>query len=152
VYQHAMHSCIQPPPDDERCAAVMSLSSTHFLALLCTAEAVASSGSSSRKAPLAREAEKCNQASSRSHSSHTSTLPDSSRSLKGLPGGSSIGSVEFLDGLLQPDKLATGSQDDKEPLLPGLPAMGRGDVGEPLPAGSFTSGVRKRFHREQQQQ
>ncbi|KAL4856500.1 hypothetical protein ACK3TF_002983 [Chlorella vulgaris] len=113
-------------------------------------KADASSGSSSRKAPLVREGEKCNQASLRSHSSHTS--PDSSRSLKGFPGGSSIGSVEFLDGLLQPDKLATGSQDDKEPLLPGLPALGRGDVGEPLLAGPFTSGVRKRFHRGQQQQ
>ncbi|KAI3431819.1 hypothetical protein D9Q98_010572 [Chlorella vulgaris] len=120
-------------------------------------EAVASSGSSSRKAPLAREAEECNQASPRSHSRHASTSPDSHRSLKASPGASSIGSEEFAENALQPGAWATGSQDDKEPLLPGPRAlgsevMGRENVQGLLPAGPSSSGVRNRFHREQQQQ
>ncbi|KAI3423307.1 hypothetical protein D9Q98_010575 [Chlorella vulgaris] len=120
-------------------------------------EAPACSGSSSRKAPLAREPEECHQASPRSHSRHTSTSPVSHCSLNSSPGASSIGSEEFVDSLMQPDAWASGSQDDKEPLLPGVPplgseVMGRGNVQDLLLAGPFKSGVRNRFHREQQQQ
>ncbi|KAI3431824.1 hypothetical protein D9Q98_010577, partial [Chlorella vulgaris] len=109
------------------------------------------SKNSSRKAPLAREAEECNQARSRSHSRHTSTSPVSHRSLKGSPGASNIGSEEFAENALQPGACATGSQDDKEPLLPvvralGSEVMGRENVQDLLLAGPSTSGVRKRFH------
>jgi hypothetical protein len=77
--------------------------------------------------------------------------------MKGSPGASSIGSEEVVDSLMQSDAWAAGSQDDEEPLLPGVPAlgsevMGKGDARELLLAGPSTSGVRKRFHREQQQQ
>jgi hypothetical protein len=124
---------------------------------VCNAAAVASSKNSSRKAPLAREAEKGNQASPRSHSSHASTSPDSHRSLKGSPGASSIGSEEFAENALQPGAWATGSQDDKEPLLPvvralGSEVMGRENVQDLLLAGPSKSGIRNRLHREQQQQ
>ncbi|KAI3423306.1 hypothetical protein D9Q98_010576 [Chlorella vulgaris] len=120
-------------------------------------EAVASSGSSSRKAPLAREPEECHQASPRSHSRHISTSPVSHRSLNSSPGASSIGSEEFAENALQPGAWATGSQDDKEPLLPvvralGSQVMGRENVQDLLLAGPSKSGIRNRFHREQQQQ
>lgn len=102
---------------------------------------------------LAREAEECSQASSTPHSSPASTLPDSCRSLNDSTAGSSIGSDEDAEDCLQPGVWAMGSQDGKEPLLPGVldfgssEVMGSKAVQELLLPGRLTSSVRKRLHR-----
>ncbi|KAL4857120.1 hypothetical protein ACK3TF_002793 [Chlorella vulgaris] len=101
---------------------------------------------------LALAAEEGNQISVLSRNSQLSASPASSRSLKGSPGGSSIGSDEVADSPLQPDVWAMGSQDGNDPLRHGLPAFGCSEImGEtvqaPLLPGRWTSGVRKRLHR-----
>jgi hypothetical protein len=103
VYQHVWAQLHSAPRDNARFATVVTLRFDLRTCLHCIG-----SGSSSRKAPLAREAE-CNQTNYRLRNSYSSTSPDSCRSLKGFPGGSGIGSEEFVDGLMHPGKLCNSA-------------------------------------------